>query len=112
MVWVAHDYGLPGQKLWVLAAIVTIITGALMVSTIRYYSFKEIDLKGRVPFVTVLAVLLVFVCVSIYPPLVLLFGFAVYVLSGPLLAIRHRWMSWRRWKRLKNLRKRDINDVA
>lgn len=105
MVWVAHDYGVPGQKLWVLAAIVTLITGGLMVSTIRYYSFKDIDLKGHVPFVAVLAVLLVFVCVSIYPPLVLLVGFSIYVLCGPFLSLHHRWSIWRRLKRFKKLKK-------
>lgn len=105
MVWVAHDYGMPGQKLWVIAAIVTLITGALMVSTIHYYSFKEIDLKGHVPFVAVLAVLLIFICVSIYPPLVLLVGFGLYVLSGPIISLRHRWVAWRRLKKLRLLLK-------
>ncbi|OJV86912.1 MAG: CDP-diacylglycerol--serine O-phosphatidyltransferase [Gammaproteobacteria bacterium 39-13] len=99
MVWVAHDYGVPGQKLWVLAAIVTLITGALMVSSFRYYSFKDIDLKGHVPFVAVLAFLIIFVCVSIYPPLVLLVGFSLYVLSGPFMSARRRYLAWRKSKR-------------
>jgi CDP-diacylglycerol--serine O-phosphatidyltransferase len=99
MVWVAHDYGVPGQKLWVLAAIVTLITGALMVSSFRYYSFKDIDLKGHVPFVAVLAVLLGIVCVSIDPPLVLLLAFSLYVISGPFLSIRRRYSAWRKARR-------------
>jgi CDP-diacylglycerol--serine O-phosphatidyltransferase len=99
MVWVAHDYGVPGQKLWVLAAIVTLITGALMVSSFRYYSFKDIDLKGHVPFVAVLAVLLGVVCVSIDPPLVLLLAFSLYVISGPFLSIRRRYSAWLKAKR-------------
>lgn len=99
MVWVAHDYGVPGQRLWVLAAVVTLITGALMVSSFRYYSFKDIDLKGHVPFVAVLAFLIIFVCVSIYPPLVLLVGFALYVLSGPTMSLRRRYLVWRKSKR-------------
>jgi CDP-diacylglycerol--serine O-phosphatidyltransferase len=98
MVWVAHDYHLFGHRLWVLAAIVTLLTGTLMVSGIRFYSFKEIDLKGHVPFVSVLLVLLVFVCVSIDPPLVLLAGFGLYALSGPLLSIKRRWSIWRDWR--------------
>ncbi len=79
-----------------IAGIVTLITGALMVSNIRYHSFKEIDLRGHVPFVAVLAVLVVIVCVSMDPPLVLLFGFALYVISGPLLALKRRFTLWRR----------------
>lgn len=95
MVWVAHDYGVPGHRLWVLAAIVTLITGALMVSSFRYYSFKDIDLKGHVPFVAVLAVLIVFVAVSIDPPLILLVAFSLYVLSGPVSSIRRTYLAWR-----------------
>lgn len=101
MIWVAHDYGVPGQELWVIAAVVTLITGALMVSSIGYYSFKELDLKGHVPFVAVLAVLLIIVCVSIDPPLVLLSTFALYVLSGPVLSIKRRIGVWRRNKKAK-----------
>jgi len=101
MIWVAHSYGVPGQKLWILAAVVTLITGALMVSSLRYYSFKDIDLKGRVPFMTVLAFLLIIVCVSIDPPLVLLVGFATYGLSGPLLSSKRFYTVWRRYRRRK-----------
>jgi len=104
MIWVAHEYGVPGQKWWVLAAVVTLMTGACMVSSIRYYSFKEIDLKGNVPFVAVLVVLALFVCISIDPPLVLLVSFACYVLSGPFIAGKRRSRLWQRAKRWKNAR--------
>lgn len=102
MVWVAHDYGMPGHRLWMIAAIVTLITGALMVSNIKYYSFKEIDLKGRVPFVAVLAVLIGFVCVSIDPPLILIVIFSLYVLSGPILSLRKMYSAWRHKTHLKS----------
>ncbi|MGD9592473.1 MAG: CDP-diacylglycerol--serine O-phosphatidyltransferase [Candidatus Berkiella sp.] len=102
MVWVAHDYGMPGHRLWIIAAIVTLITGALMVSNIKYYSFKEIDLKGRVPFVAVLAVLIGFVCVSIDPPLILIVIFSLYVLSGPILSLRKMYSAWRHKTHLKS----------
>lgn len=95
MVWVADDYGVPGHRLWILAAIVTIITGALMVSSFRFYSFKDIDLKGRVPFVAVLAVLIGFVGISIDPPLILLVAFLLYMLSGPILSLRRMYLAWR-----------------
>lgn len=106
MVWVAHDYGISAEKLGVIVAFVTLLTGSLMVSTIPYYSFKDIDLKGNVPFVAVLAVLLIFVCISVYPPLVLLSGFSLFVLSGPFLSIKHRWKKARR-RRLKRLKKNE-----
>ena len=66
---------------------VTIIAGSLMVSNVRYYSFKELDLKGRVPFITILVVVLVFVLVSSDPPLVLFALSILYAISGPVLTL-------------------------
>ena len=66
---------------------ITIITGTLMVSNIRYHSFKELDLKGRVPFISILVVVLMFVFVSSDPPLVLFALSVIYALSGPVLTL-------------------------
>ena len=64
-------------------ALVTAATGLLMVSQFTYYSPKELDLKGRVPFLTLVAAVLVFAIVLSDPPRVLLACFTVYALSGP-----------------------------
>lgn len=101
MVWVAHDHGVPGQKICVIAAIVTVLAGALMVSNMRYYSFKEIDLKGKVPFMFVLAFLLLIVLVAIMPPQALLCIFALYSLSGPIMTLCLHRKSLRKLKRKK-----------
>jgi len=85
MVLVAHEYGIPGVHLWDLTAIVTLITAVLMVSNVPYYSFKHFHLRGKVPFVALLAVLLGFICISLDPPQVIFALFAIYVLSGPLM---------------------------
>jgi len=62
-----------------------------MVSNIRYYSFKDLDLKGRVPFVAILVVVLIFSVVFIDPPRVLLIVLMTYALSGPVqLLLRRR----------------------
>jgi len=93
MVWVGHDYQAAGLSISILAAVVTVCVGLLMVSNVRYRSFKDLDLKGKVPFVAILAVVLVFVLISLDPPQVLLAGFAVYAISGPvgtLLSLRQR----------------------
>jgi len=66
----------------VLAFLVTIAVALLMVSNVRYHSFKDLDLHGRVPFVTVLAVVMVFVLISLEPPTVLLLLFGGYAVSG------------------------------
>ena len=93
-VWVGDDYQLSGIALTWGATILTILAGVLMVSNVRYYSFKTLDLKGKVPFVAMLIVVLIFVLISIDPPLVLWSVFLLYALSGPVLTIalliRHR----------------------
>ncbi len=87
LVWFSTDYGMSGSLMMPVALVVTIITGALMVSNIRYQSFKQLDLKGRVPFVTLLVVVLIFVLVSSDPPLVLFALSVIYALSGPVLTL-------------------------
>ena len=87
LVWFSTGYGLDGTRMMPAAFAVTIITGALMVSNIRYQSFKQLDLRGRVPFITILVVVLVFVFVSSDPPLVLFALSVIYALSGPVLTL-------------------------
>jgi len=89
LVWFATDNGIPGDAVMPVTVAVMLLTAILMVSNIRFYSFKELDLRGRVPFVKILAVLLVFVLVSSDPPLVLFLGFLAYAASGPLLTLLH-----------------------
>ena len=64
-----------------------------MVSKMRYYSFKDFNLKGKVPFLTLVVLVPIIVLISIDPPLVLFAVFLLYGLSGPvltLLQLRHR----------------------
>ncbi|HSH29546.1 MAG TPA: CDP-diacylglycerol--serine O-phosphatidyltransferase [Thiohalobacter sp.] len=87
MVWLGADAGIEGTDIWPLALVITAAAGLLMVSNLRYYSFKEVDFKNRVPFVVLLIVVLLFVFVSIDPPTFLFTGFLLYVLSGPVITI-------------------------
>jgi CDP-diacylglycerol---serine O-phosphatidyltransferase len=87
MVWLSVDSEIPGDFVDRVAAILAILTAILMVSNIRYYSFKEIDLKGRVPFVAILLVVLAFVGISLDPPKVLFLFFFCYGLSGPIFTL-------------------------
>jgi len=79
-----------------LAAPLMVALGMLMVMDIPYYSFKDIDFLGRVPFGRLLLVVLLLVVIALNPPLMLLLLGAVYAGSGPVLFLwRHR-KSWRR----------------
>lgn len=87
MVWLGTEYDIPGTGIAILVGPITILTALLMVSNIRYHSFKEIDLKGRVPFVTILIIVLIFVGVSLDPPKILFLLTFAYGLSGPILTV-------------------------
>ena len=65
----------------------TIAIAGLMVSNVRFHSFKDLDLRGRVPFMTILVVVVLFVFVSADPPLVLFLGTLAYAGSGPVLTL-------------------------
>jgi CDP-diacylglycerol--serine O-phosphatidyltransferase len=90
----ARDAGL----MTTAALFITIAAALLMVSNMRYYSFKELDLHGRVPFVAVLAVVMGFVLISIEPASVLLIIFGGYAASGVVetLKLRRRRRAERR----------------
>jgi CDP-diacylglycerol--serine O-phosphatidyltransferase len=61
---------------------VTLFAGLTMVSNIRFYSFKDINLRRAVPFWAVLLMVLLFVVVSLDQSRVLFTGFALYALHG------------------------------
>ena len=92
-VWTLHDLGHSGD-VWVgLALPLTVLTGLLMVSRIRYHSFKgggDGPRGERVPFVFLVIALAVLVALVLDPPKVLLAAAVLYALSGPL-----GWL-WRR----------------
>lgn len=85
-VWTFHSFDAEAFGFKLLMLFVVAAAGILMVSNIRYYSFKEIDLKGPVPFVVLLAIVLGFVVISVEPSVMLLLLFGAYVASGPTLA--------------------------
>lgn len=90
LVWVMVDADVKGPELAIPAFVLTVAVGILMVSNIFYYSFKEINFKGKVPFVTILIVVLALALASIDPPKILFAIFFSYSLSGPVLSVVRR----------------------
>jgi CDP-diacylglycerol--serine O-phosphatidyltransferase len=89
-VWVCESYGIAGEDVTYAALVLTTVTGILMVSRFSYYSFKDLDLRERVPFVSILAVMLIFVFLSMETATVLFSFFFLYMLSGPIVSL-FRW---------------------
>ena len=99
MVWVFHDLEVLGRNVQMPALLLTLAAGLLMVSNISFYSFKDFDLRNRVPFLAVLAIVLLFALIMLDPAKVLFGVFLLYALSGPLL-----WI-WRRYRKLQRRKK-------
>lgn len=103
-LWICTSYEIDETFIAVPAAILTVFVAALMVSTIRYHSFKQIDLKGKVPFIMVVILVMMLTAVAIDPPQVLFGVLFLYAFSGPVLSLMQGWRlrRLRRAKKLKN----------
>jgi CDP-diacylglycerol--serine O-phosphatidyltransferase len=88
MVWLGYTYHLTDSVFMsFVAAILTVALAGLMVSTIRFHSFKQIDLKGKVPFFVVIIPIIVLVAIALEPPEMLFGIFFGYALSGPIMTL-------------------------
>jgi CDP-diacylglycerol--serine O-phosphatidyltransferase len=97
LVWVGIDNGFSGEELSGYACALTIFAGVSMVSNVLFWSGKSINLRKSVPFIVVIALVLVFALVSSYPPGILFGLFLIYAGSG--------YVIWAlRWKRRKDKR--------
>lgn len=85
LVWVGRDFpfifDLRDIVIQVINSVVMVAVGLLMISNIKYYSFKQMDRK-RVPFVVMLPVVLIFAAITYNIPVGILIVCILYVLSG------------------------------
>lgn len=79
----------------ILLLLVTYAVAGLMVSGIKFFSFKEGDLHRRHPFSLLIAGIIVLKLVIAEPQIMLFAGFGCYAASGPV-----RW-AWLRIRRLR-----------
>lgn len=94
-VWVSYEYGVSGRDIFFgvlqwkwMAWAITVFAGASMVTDLRFYSGKDINLKSSVPFFVVLGIMLAIVLISYSPPEVLFLVMTAYILSGYILWLR------------------------
>ncbi len=96
MIWFCTEFQIIGRHYAVVVVAIAVVLGLLAVSTIRYRSFKDLDVRGKVPFIVILIVVLSLMLVSFDPPAILLVIFVSYMLSGPIAAL---WNLRRKHKR-------------
>ncbi|HEY8355446.1 MAG TPA: CDP-diacylglycerol--serine O-phosphatidyltransferase [Methylophilaceae bacterium] len=97
LVWISFDNRVAGTGLlfdlihmkW-LAWCITVFAGLSMVSDLRFYSGKDINLRRSVPFIVILLIVLAIVLISYSPPVVLFIISLGYALSGYVMWGRNR----------------------
>jgi len=87
LVWMVESNQIATGIEAFVALLLTLFTGLMMVSNIRFHSFKELNLKDKVPFVTLLLMVLVFVVITLKPAMILFILFLLYAISGPVLTL-------------------------
>ena len=91
MIWLKFwkfeyfDFGIVSLSYYIGVGI-TIVCALLMVSNVRYYSFKELD-SIKASFRFLLAIVLSLIVLLSKPNIFLFTGFFVYMLSGPFITI-------------------------
>ncbi len=90
LVWAGDRLDFGGWPAGIPALIITVLAGLLMVSNVRYDSFKEIDFRYRVPFVVMVLGVMGVALMSVHPPTVLFALALTYLGSGPVLTVLRR----------------------
>ncbi len=112
-----HDYVFelpPIRSYFVL--FVTVLLGLLMVSTFRYYSFKQVDFKGRWSFFMLVILVGTIFLIAIEPKVTMLFIVLTYVATGLIeeLVTRRKsrmlWDKFQTWRSLRDLKVYDGED--
>jgi CDP-diacylglycerol---serine O-phosphatidyltransferase len=86
MIWVFNDYQVNRSDIQWFAWAMTVFAGVTMVTNIKFYSGKDINLRGSVPFWVVPAIFVGYLIVTIEPSHVLWGLFLCYALSGYVMA--------------------------
>jgi len=103
LIWVVESNQIDFSLIPLVALIMTLFAGVMMVSNTRFSSFKDLNLKDKVPFVTLLIVVLVLVVITIKPAMILFLIFFAYAISGPILTV----LSLKKTRKLRKAHKHD-----
>ena len=87
LIWMVESNQIELAVVPLVAMVLTVFAGLMMVSNTRFSSFKELNLKDKVPFVTLLVVVLVLVVITIKPAMILFLIFLAYAVSGPVITL-------------------------
>ena len=90
-IWVADDFGIVRVD-WIryISFVITLFAGVTMVVSIPFYSFKDFNMRKRVPFWVVPLIIGGITVVAAKPPMVLFLLFVAYSFSGYVMWVFNR----------------------
>lgn len=80
-----ESLGFTGDAQGATAIVFIYLLSFLMVSTIPYPSFKELDLRRRKPFHVLVAIILVLIVIAYKPKIMLFLVLGAYIVAGPVM---------------------------
>jgi CDP-diacylglycerol--serine O-phosphatidyltransferase len=104
MIWVFNDYQVRGGEVKWFAAALTVYAGITMVSNVRFYSGKDINLRRAVPFSVVLLLVTALLLISLEPSHVLWGLMLAYGVSGYVSWLVQRWRTEATQKQYRGIR--------
>ena len=106
-IWISYDNGISGNEIFLgffqmqwFAFLLTIFAALSMVTDLRYYSGKDINLRNSQPFIAILVIVMIFGLISHNPAEIIFIILMAYALSGYVVFFRNRY--------IRNMRKKDV----
>jgi CDP-diacylglycerol--serine O-phosphatidyltransferase len=113
MIWVFNEYQVEGGDVKWFAAAVTVYAGVTMVSNVRFYSGKDINLRRAVPFSMAIAFLIALLVITLQPPIALWTVMLAYGVSGYVGWVVQRWRRQAVERKYENIREAiEAGDVS
>jgi len=85
LIWVGTEYNLYAKYIVFSSAILSLLISALMVSNIRFRSFKDLNLKHNISFLKILVIVSILVLIAVDPAIMLFVIFLGYAISAPVI---------------------------
>ena len=95
--WVGFHYGVEiTQGVSYASAFLTVLSGLFMISNYKYFSFKELNFKGTVPYMVFVLTIVLLVVIAQNPQETLWLICITYAMSGPIVWVYKKQIKERR----------------
>lgn len=94
-VWLGKRYGSLFDEKSITVLCITLFAGLSMVAQIKFWSFKELNVRLKVPFAAMICLILILSVITLEPAGILFLFFLGYSLSGYVMYAYQKWKAWK-----------------